>query len=217
MGGMGVQVLDVTAAPPVLTEAEEAALVAAYPLPEGVQDATVNKAQLAQAMSVSENTVSAWLRAGLPYVEAGTNGRSYQFRLAVAYAWVTRRRAEEEASRAAGDRAAAQLQLALLGGEAAAGSAEGLSVADQRKLLELELVRSQAARARGELIARADVVEGLEAVFAALRDALDALPDRLGRELGVSGRDMERIEAACDDALEGARRAVGRLADDLDE
>lgn len=214
-----MQVLDVTGAAPVLSEAQEADLVAAWPLPDGVPDATVNKVQLAQAMSVSDTTVSAWLRAGLPYVEAGTNGRSYQFRLAVAYAWVMRRRAEEEASRSAGDRAAAQLQLALLGGEAAqgAGTGEGLSVSDQRKLLELELVRTQAARARGELIARADVVEGFEAVFAALRDALDALPDRLGRELGVSGREMERIEAACDDALEGARRAVGRLADEIDD
>jgi phage terminase Nu1 subunit (DNA packaging protein) len=214
---MGEPMLDMGDAPAALTAEEEAALVAAWPLPEGVPDAQVNKAQLATALNVSETTVSAWLRAGLPYVEAGTNGRSYVFRLAVAYAWVTARRAEEERSRSAADAAAAQLQLALLGGETAGSAPDKLSLADQRKLLELELVRTQAARGRGELIPRADVVEGLEAVFAALRDALDALPDRLGRELGASGRDLERIEAACDDALAGATRAVGALARELEE
>lgn len=194
--------------------AEEAALVAQYPLPPGTPDEVVNKSQLATGLGVSETTISAWLRRPedpLPSEAAGANGRSYQFRLSLAFAWMRRMRAHEDSARAAGDAAVAQLQMALLGGETAGSVTGKLSMADQRKLLELELTRTQAARQRGELIRREDVVTGTEEVFAAIRDALDALPDRLARELGLDGRAMEKIERACDDALSGAARAVAEV------
>lgn len=193
---------------------QEAALVARYPLPPGVPDALVNKAQLETALGVSQTTISAWLRQGLPFEEAGTNGRSYQFRLSVAHAWVAGKRADDDAHRVAGDNAAAQLQMALLGGQAAGVHDGKLSLADQRKLIELELQRMMAARQRGDLVWRDDARGWFESAFAAIRDALDALPDRLARELGLEGRDLERVEAACDDVLAGATRAVAVMVED---
>lgn len=193
---------------------DHAALTAAHPLPEGVPDAIVNKAQLETALGVSGTTISAWLRRAdnpLPYETAGANGRSYEFRLSVAYAWMQAMRAEEEAAKAEGDAAAAQLSLALLGGESAAGAPGKMSLSDQRKLLELEALRRVEAQNRHDLIRREDVVIGVEEVFAAIRDALDALPDRLARELGLEGRDLEKIETACDDVLSGAARAVSEV------
>jgi phage terminase Nu1 subunit (DNA packaging protein) len=186
-------------------------LVARHPLPEGVPDATVNKAQLATALGASDTTLSNWLRRGLPFEEAGTNGREYKFRLSTAFAWVQAMREGEAEARRAGDEAAAQLSLALLGDDALDRDAATLSPGEQKRLLEVELQRLQLAREKGALIKRDEVVGAFEDTFAAIRDALDALPDRLARELGVEGRDLERIEAACDDVLAGAERAVARL------
>ncbi|MEM7724197.1 MAG: hypothetical protein AAF376_17775 [Pseudomonadota bacterium] len=194
--------------------ADEVALCERYPLPDGVPDAVLNKAQLATALDTTETTISAWLRKGLPHEAAGTNGRSYQFRLSVAFAWLEMMRAEEGANRAAADDAARQMQMALLGGESAQNQNGKMTLADQRKVIELELQRTAAARQRGELLRRDDVVVGIEDMLAAIRDALDALPDRLARELGVEGRDLERIETACDDALAGAVRAVSEVIGD---
>ena len=189
-------------------------MCARHPLPEAVPDALMNKAQLEMALGVSQTTISNWLRQGLPFEEAGTNGRSYVFRLAVAHAWVQARRADDDAARAHGDRAAAQMQLALLGGETATPADGRLSLTDQRKLLELELQRMQAARLRGDLLRREDVVTLFEDVFAAIRDGLDALPDRIAREIGAEGRDLEAIEAVCDAALAQAAAQVREVIGD---
>ncbi|MBO9467052.1 DUF1441 family protein [Tropicibacter sp. R15_0] len=191
--------------------ADQVALVERFPLPEGVPDALVSKAQLETALGVSGTTISAWLRRApnpIPYETAGANGRAYEFRLSVAYAWMQAMRADEESAKSAADAAAAQLSLALLGGESAAGAPGKMSLADQRKLIELEALRRTEALQRGDLIRFEDVVSGIEEIFAAIRDGLDALPDRLARELGLQGRDLEKIERACDDVLGRAAQNV---------
>lgn len=193
---------------------EFADLVARFPLPDGVPDAIVNKGDLAVALSVSNTTVSNWLAAGLPSIERGGNGRDYRFRLSVAYAWHAARRADEEASRAASEEAARQLQMSLLGGEEARPSQEALSLSDRKKLLELEYEHTRVAAQRRELLRFGEVTGAFEAVFAAIRDALDALPDRLGRECGLDGAQIERAQAACDDALAAAVREVGAVIGD---
>lgn len=197
--------------------AVEAALVERYPLPPGVPDALVNKTQLETGLGVSQTTISAWLRRTenpLPFETAGTNGRNYQFRLSVALAWMRAMRADEDSAKAQGDAAAAQLQMHLLGGETASATDGKMTLADQRKVMELEVIRMSAARQRGELMWRDDVVLGFEEFAAAVRDALDALPDRLARELGLAGRDLEKCEMACDDALAAAHRAMREVIGD---
>jgi len=54
-------------------------------------------------------------------------------------------------------------------------------------------------------------VAGLEEVFATLRDSLDALPDRLAREIGIDGAQIEAVERVCDDALGLAASAVAGI------
>ncbi|MBT8169884.1 hypothetical protein [Falsiruegeria litorea] len=189
----------------------EVALIERYPLPEGVIDTVVNKAQLEVGLGVSGTTISAWLRRAdnpLPFETAGANGRSYEFRLSIAFAWMKAMRADEESAKDASDAAVAQLGLALLGGESAAGAVGKMSLADQRRHIELEALRRVEAQNRKHLIRREDVVIGVEDIFAAIRDALDALPDRLARELGLEGRDLEKIEKSCDDVLLSASRSV---------
>lgn len=191
--------------------ADETALVERYPLPPGAPDALVNKTQLEVGLGVSGTTISSWLRRAdnpLPYETAGTNGRNYQFRLSIAFAWMKAMRADEDSAKAMGDDAAAQLAMHLLGGETASGSDGKMTLADQRKVMELEVIRMSAARQRGDLMWRDDVVLGFEEFGAAIRDALDALPDRLAREFGLEGRDLEKCQRACDDALASAHRAM---------
>lgn len=195
---------------------DEAALVAQYPLPEGAVDGLVNLGQLAQALNVSKTAVSNWMNGGgLPVEEQGGNGRGYAFRLSLVWAWKSKRDAEEAAERQAGDTLAAQMQMALLGGQSAGAGSDGkLTLAEQRKVLELELIQTQAARQRGELIRRDDVVLAFEQVFATLRDAADGLPDRLARECGLDPVQIEKAATACDDMLKTAVAAVGSLLDD---
>lgn len=184
-----------------LTTAERE-LCARFPLPEGVEDAVVNKTLLCDALDVSPTTLSAWIRAGLPYESAGTNGRSYEFRLSLAFAWAADRKAREDASRARAEGSAAQLRLALLGDEMdGAEERARLSPREQRELIDVERAWMAAAEARGQLIRRASVRDGIAEVWAAMRDKLDALPDMLARALDLTGEEIEIAEKVCDGLL----------------
>lgn len=213
---VGVVVMSDAAALRELTP-DEAALVARHPLPEGVPDAEVNKFQLAHALDVSETTLDKWRRDGLPVESEGTNGRSYTFRLSVCYAWTVARREADQSARLRAEGAAQQLRLALIGGESAAGSRAALPPKEQRDLLDLEYAYMRAAAARGELMRAEDVAEAFQAVFAAIRDGLDALPDRAARELALSGPGVEALQRICDDVLDGARREVRAMIGDESE
>ncbi|WP_181164451.1 terminase small subunit [Amaricoccus solimangrovi] len=191
--------------------AEEGALTARYPLPAGVPDAVVNQYQLADALDTSQTTLANWRRLGLPVEVEGTNGRSYQFRLSLCFAWMRKREADDRTARLAAEDATQQLRLALTGGTVAPGAEPGLSRRDAIETLQLEKAWTDAARARGELIAAAEVAEALQAVFAEIRDGLDAAPDRLARDLGLDGAGVEAAQMICDDILEGARRRIADL------
>lgn len=192
--------------------AEESALVARFPLPDPVTDCLVNKTQLAEALDVSVPSVTDWLRKGLPVEDAGTNGKAYSFRLSVAWAWRQKQLASEAAARRAADDSINQLALHLTGGTV--NLEPGVSVAEQRGLMQTAMLRDQAARQRRELVPRAEVVELFEALGVSIRSALDALPDRLGRDLGLEGRDLERVETACDDIMGAVSAAVEKVLRD---
>lgn len=185
-----------------------------FPLPEGVSDAVVNKTLLCDALDVSPTTLSAWIRFGLPFESAGTNGRSYEFRLSVAYAWSADRKAREDASKQRAEGSAAQLRLALLGDDRdGAEERARLSPREQRELIDVERAYMAAAQARGELVRRDAVRDGIAEVWSGLRDRLDALPDMLARALDLTGEEIEAAEKVCDgllaEAVEVVRGIIG--------
>lgn len=196
--------------------ADEAALSARHPLPEGVPDAVVNKSQLALALNTSEVTVGKWIARGLPFEQEGTNGRPYLFRLSLAFAWVEADRAGRSEARARADEAAGQLAMVLSGG-AIKAEAGGMTTAEQAAVMDLVIKRNRAALEQKDLIWRADAVAAFEAAFLLVRDGLEGLPDRLGRELGLEGADLERVERACDDVLSRAAAKVEDFANGIDE
>lgn len=187
-----------------------------FPLPSAVADAVVNKTLLCDALDVSPTTLSAWIRSGLPFETAGTNGRSYEFRLSLAFAWAAERKAREDAGRQRAESAAAQLRLALLGEDG--GGAEDrarLSPREQRDLIDVERAWMAAAEARRDLIRRRDVTVGISEVWSGLRDRLDALPDMIARRLDLTGEEIEAVEQVCDGLLAEAVEVVrGIIGDD---
>lgn len=197
--------------------ADEISLCARHPLPPGVDDAVVNKTLLCEALDVSPTTLSNWIRAGLPFESAGTNGRSYEFRLSVAFAWAADRRAREDHARRYSEDQARQLRLALSGDSGAEAEARArLTPREQRDLVDAERAWMMAAQARGDLIRAAEVTGGLAAAFTAIRDSLDALPDMLARELDLPGAAIEVAERICDEALRAAVVAIkGVIGDEL--
>lgn len=199
---------------PPLTK-EETALVALHPLPDGQPDALLNKKLLAAALDVSTTTIDTWLlpdKSGeaLPIHSKGTNGAAYEFRLSVAFAWRQKRDAAEAAERQFSEDAAAQMRLTLLGGDAADDPRAGLSPKERREALAVEAEHMKAARLRRELIPANEVAEAFESAFVAIRDGLDAAPDRLARELALGGAEVEAIQKILDSVLESAR---GKVAD----
>ena len=200
-----------------LTSAERE-LCERFPLPPGVGDAVVNKTLLCDALDVSPTTLSTYIRAGLPFELAGTNGKSYEFRLSLAFAWVAERRSREDASRRHSETQAAQLRLALTGddGDGAAERAR-LSPREQKDLIDVERAWMAAAQSRRDLIRRPDVAQGIAVVWEGLPDRLDALPDMIARRLDLTGEEIEAVEAVCDgllaESVDVVRGIIGYDAD----
>lgn len=199
---------------PPLT-AQERDLVSRFPLPPGVPDALVNKKLLAAALDVSTTTVDAWLIGPpderIPWVTMGTNGRSYEFRLSVAFAWRQARDAREATDRRLAEDAVAQLRLELLGGAQGDRARAALSPKDQKEALAVEKEWMIAAQKRRDLILAQDVAGAVEAAFSAIRDGLDAMPDVLARELALDGAAVETAQRILDDVLREASAAVEGL------
>jgi len=190
-------------------EGREKVLVERHPMPDGVRDVLVNKNQLAAALDVSTTTIDKWLLLPederIPWVERGTNGRSYVFRLSVAHAWRRDREAAEESARKVADDAVAQMRLDLLGGSIQDQARAALSPKEQADALRVEKEWILAAHARREFIRADDVAEAFESAFATIRDGLDAAPDHLARELSLGGAEVEAMTAILDEILRDAR------------
>ena len=181
-------------------------------LPPGVEDVVLNRAQLASALNKSEPTITAWLREGLPFLTAGTNGRSYEFQLSECWKWVRAKEQEAEQRRSAADAAVLQMRLALVGGSEADEDEAALSPKQRRELYDAEQSFMNAATMRMALVKRPEVVSMLEDVLLSVRDAVTALPDRLEREAGLTGKALDLCINICDQVLAEAQKRIEQQA-----
>ena len=181
-----------------------------YPLPDGVEDVVVNKRHLAEAFKKSLPTIDQWIAEGMPFESKGTNGQAYEFQLSVCYAWRQAREAAEAAEEEKIQSNIRQMQMALLGG--GSGSSEMALTPRQRKeLYETEAAYNKLAQSRGELISRADVLAMLERTFSAVRNAVNGMPDRLSRDVGLDGRQSEAAVVVADDLLAELHRELSEF------
>ena len=163
-----------------------------FPLPPGVADADMNQEELASALSQSVNTIAKWIREEMPVARPGRNGQPYVLRLSHCFAWM-RWRAVQRDERAAHNRAqAAALQAELLGLRLEDPHAH-LSPKQRREMAEADLVWNKAQRERRQLVPGEDVRELLESLLSIIRDGVEAMPDRLERELQLR---PEQVTAA---------------------
>ena len=181
---------------------------ARYPLPRGVEDAVVNRAQLADALAVSEPTIDRYRKDGMPVLAEGTNGQAYQFQLSDCWAWL---QASKDERRAQDERAAhsiRQLRLEVVGGSV--GDSEmALSPKERKDLYDVEFSYNKLAQARGDLVPLAEVAELLDHVLSTIRSTLTGLPDRLSRDAALTGRQAEQAVVVTDDVIAELHRTLG--------
>ena len=187
-------------------------LKAKHPLPASVDDAVLNRAQLAAAFGTSENTIDSWRRAGMPVLTEGTNGRAFEFQLSDCWAWKCARDEDRRTQDEAAERTIRQLQMELVGG-AAEDSEMRLSHAEREKVYAVERQYIALSRERGELVPKAEVNALFDEVLSKVRSGIVGLPDRLVRDAGLTGKQVEQAVAATDDLLVELHSSISTLVD----
>lgn len=130
-------------------------------------------------------------------VRWGTHGKPYGIRLSALTAWLERRQqaAEEEAARKREH--AAQIQLALGGGET---RGEHVVPADiRKKFFDAEIAGNRARRERGELVEAAMVEEADKRRIKFIATFLQGLPDYVARRVEVEAEVVAELVGAVDD------------------
>ncbi len=142
---------------------------------------------LAQVFSMSLPTLRARIREGLPFVEEGGLGKSWQFDLAECIQWNTQREV---------NRSATVLDDGMTKGDL---EMESLRLKIQRDRLEV-------AKLLGEVAPLEEVERALSTTFVEVRQAMLSIPDRVGGRV-LACDDVvsvkELLESEIDSALSG--------------
>ena len=191
----------------ITLESGEVLDLAAYPLPEGVEDEVFNLDLMAKAMATSTVTVSRWIDQGMPVQQRGGNGQSYELRFSHCFAWRKWKEASDTAARRALESKAEQKAMLFLNEDTPTDGAR-LSPKEVREWSEAELIRNKAAQQRGELVRTHQVVEMLEHVLATARNAMLNAPDWLEQEFSLSPGQVDKAQRYFDGVLEEMRHQM---------
>lgn len=132
----------------------------------------VNRADLAAALGLSEPTINARVREGMPCRQHGSRGKAWEFSLAECIAW--------DKSRAVG-KAVGVVQ-------------DGTSKAElERRLLTARVKREEieAAKAAAEVAPVEEIERAVTAAFTEVRQAMLSLPERLALRLLAADGETE--------------------------
>lgn len=169
----------------------------------------VNLEELCETLEISMPTARKLVKErGFPVETRGSNGVPYEFDLAKVARWKKANEKRLEDERAAREAELAQARLDLFGGTSIDEGRAGMSPRDQKVAIEAEVLASNLAKLRRELVRTAGVEAATLSAFTALRTEILAVPDALAKRL-----DLDReIRAAMADSLEAA---LTRAADTL--
>lgn len=180
-----------------LTRSELEELAARHPLPAGVADCVMNREELAEALAVSLNTITAWMNDGMPVEQVGGNGRPYELRLSHCFAWREALKASEDLRRREARDAIAAMRLALVGGSSG-DTIEALEPKQRREIIAAQIEDERFRVHRNQLLRREDVTEMLESIFAMVRDTMEAAPDRVERIEAMPPKAVQAFIDVCD-------------------
>lgn len=186
-----------------------------YPLPDGIEDVVLNRNFLAQAMNVSEPTITKWISAGMPVLSRGGNGTSYEFQLSHCYAWRMWQQQEAESTRRRSAEVAKQMAMTFLNHEEGEGDHATMSPKDVREWAEAELARNKAEEQRGDMVRRHRVERLLQTMVSITRDALVGYGDFLEAELGLEPREVDIAQSRADQLLTELRMEIERQIDSV--
>ncbi|MDZ4392274.1 DUF1441 family protein [Cypionkella sp.] len=183
-----------------------------FPLPEGVEDGVLNRAQLALAFNMSENTISKWVLQGMPVQSAGQNGVAYEFCLSHCWAWKQSRDEDAMAAKRRGDQLATQAALAFrnLGDDEDDANSQ-MTASEVRAWAEAEYHRNRAAEQRGELMRTSRVQQAVEDMIVAFGTAMDTLPDWAELEFGLTPHQVQQLQDKADAIRQEARHICERM------
>lgn len=176
-------------------------IIERYPLPHGVMDADCNQEEIAQALNTTVNTVAKWIKQdGMPVAQAGGNGRPYVLRLSHCWAWRRAREAEIDLRSRHNKAQVAALQASFLGLEVNDPQAE-MTPQQRKEAAMADIAWSKAAHMRRQLVPLGDVVDLYESIARIVRDGIEAMPDRLERELSLKPEQVQAVVRAGADIL----------------
>ena len=192
----------------VEVSADLAGLLRRFPLPHGVQDADMNQEELAAALNTTVNTLGKWIKNdGIPVAEAGGLGKPYILRLSHCWAWKKARESDlDNRSRHNKDQIA-RLQAEFLGLEVD-DPLSLMSAKQRRELADADIAYSRAKQLRRQLVRLEDVVDLLESLFATMRDGVEAMPDRLERELSLRPDQVAVVQRVGSDVLKAMAERI---------
>lgn len=192
-----------------LSAAEIAKLVKRYPLPAGVDDVVMTLDELADALQVMRNTVTAWIGKGMPAIQEGGQGKPYALQLSHCWAWRQAQKADDALQSEKVKRAQAALRLALVGGSDDA--IEALDPKTRREIMAVQIEQERFRQERNELMRREDVREAFEVIFGILRDRMNAAPDVIERRQALAPEVVNLLIDICDEIVAGTRDAIERF------
>lgn len=147
---------------------------------------------------VEESDGGSWL------IERGSKGRDYRIHPVLGLEWwrgeEARRREAEEAE----EQAVEQLAMAFLGPNALKTEAQGLSAAEQLKLLEVQKALRLEAQARGSLVDREQFVQLMGNTLSMLTRRILAAAKAVAREADLKPVQRSAWEEAVEQAINAA-------------
>lgn len=156
----------------------------------------VNREELAETFGVSTNTITQWIKKGMPVVAHGGQGKPWRFNTADVHAWHLDRIREQ-----------------LTG---AAGTYDDEKTRKMR--IEADLAEIELRKARGEVVELEIVAEAVKSEYATVRARLGSLPgivapkldtERAGEFLPVIADSVNEVlqELSADERIGGGDRA----------
>lgn len=148
-----------------------------------------SKAQCAEFFDVSLPTIEAWVRKGMPVVQAGSKGVAWEIDLLEACKW-------------------------RFAGQSSGGDVDpdSLDPMQRRAWYDGEKSKRDLQVKDRELIPVTEVEVVVATAFAALASDVRAIPDNLERRHGVSGDVAERVEDALNEAMDAIADRLSKMA-----